>query len=228
LRSRTVLVIVTRQPGPVPGACIPSPILPSTRCLPSTHSAADRSALFAGFIGTTHLSDFSCPCIAGYGSSPSRRGPAAVPRHRSDVRSPRFRRDPFVRDGVFDHGRASAPRIAAPHMLPSASSTVSASAVLCLSRLNSPPHTIVVYASPRTSPPSTQHSLPGGRYPLPGPDLHRLDHASFLAHRRTTKRLLLPRVASPALPPIPNAPARQRWLRLRYLCNFRSTHPQGE
>src|SRR4029077_9674116 len=25
----------------------------------------------------------------------------------------------------------------------------------------------------------TQHSLPGGRYPLPGPDFHRLDRASF-------------------------------------------------
>jgi hypothetical protein len=25
----------------------------------------------------------------------------------------------------------------------------------------------------------TQHSLPGGRYPLPGPDFHLLDHASF-------------------------------------------------
>jgi hypothetical protein len=29
----------------------------------------------------------------------------------------------------------------------------------------------------------TQHSLPGGRYPLPGPDFHRLEHASFLAHQ---------------------------------------------
>jgi hypothetical protein len=48
--------------------------------------------------------------------------------HRSNVRSPRFRRDPFVRDVVFDHGRASAPRIAGPHMLPSTLLTVSASA----------------------------------------------------------------------------------------------------
>jgi hypothetical protein len=28
----------------------------------------------------------------------------------------------------------------------------------------------------RSLPCMTQHSLPGGRYPLPGPDLHRLDH----------------------------------------------------
>src|SRR3974390_155415 len=35
------------------------------------------------------------------------------------VRSPRFRRDPFVRDVAFDPGRATAPRMTAPHMLPS-------------------------------------------------------------------------------------------------------------
>jgi hypothetical protein len=36
-----------------------------------------------------------------------------------------------------------------------------------------------VYASPWSSPSTPQHSLPGGRYPLPGPDSHRLDRASF-------------------------------------------------
>ena len=100
---------------------------------------------------------------------------------RPDARSPRFRRDPFVRDGVSDHGRATAPRLTVPHMLPSATLTASASAGLLLSRLNSPPHTIAVYASPWSLPSKTQHSLPGGRYPLPGPDFHRLDLASFLA-----------------------------------------------
>ena len=95
------------------------------------------------------------------------------------MRSPRFRRLPFVRDGVFDHGRASAPRKTAPHMSPSALSTASASARLCLSRLNSPPRTIAVYASRRSSPSAPQHSLPSARYGLLGPDLHRLDTASF-------------------------------------------------
>jgi hypothetical protein len=103
-------------------------------------------------------------------------------RRWPNVGSPRFRRDPFVRDGVFDLGRASAPRITVPHMLPSATLKASASAILLLSRLNRPPCTIAVYASPWSSPPTTQHSLPGGRYPLPGPDIHRLDLASFLAH----------------------------------------------
>ena len=36
-----------------------------------------------------------------------------------------------------------------------------------------------MYASPWSSPSTPQHSLPGGRYPLPGPDFHRLEHASF-------------------------------------------------
>src|SRR5713101_2200244 len=106
----------------------------------------------------------------------------AAGRHWPSVGSPRFRRDPFVRDGVFDLGRASTPRVTVPHMLPSATLKASASAILLLSRLNSPPHTIAVYASPWSSPPTAQHSLPGGRYPLPGPVFHRLDHASLLAH----------------------------------------------
>src|SRR5712671_3781945 len=104
----------------------------------------------------------------------------------SNVRSPRFRRDPFVRDVVFDHGRASAPRITGPHMLPSTLLTVSASAISWFSRLNSTPHTITVYASQPPSPATTQHSLPGARYSLPGPDFHRQDHASScLAHKQS-------------------------------------------
>ncbi len=69
--------------------------------------------------------------------------------------------------------------IPAPHVSPSAVSTASASAIFALSRLNNPPHTIAVYASPRTSPPATQHSLPSRRYPLLGRDFHPLDHSSF-------------------------------------------------
>jgi hypothetical protein len=64
-------------------------------------------------------------------------------------------------------------------MLPSTLLTGSASAVLWLSRLNSTPHTIAVYASHPPSPATTQHSLPGARYGLPAPVSHRLDNASF-------------------------------------------------
>src|SRR5258708_4377629 len=103
----------------------------------------------------------------------------AAPGLWSGVRSPRFRRDPFVRDVLFDHGRASAPRIARPHILPSTLLTVSASAILWLSRLNRTPHTIAVYASQPPSPTTTQHSLPGARYGLPAPVFHRLGRASL-------------------------------------------------
>jgi hypothetical protein len=64
-------------------------------------------------------------------------------------------------------------------MLPSTLLTVSASAELWFSRLNSTPHTITVYASHPPSPATTQHSLPGARYGLPGPVSHRRDHASL-------------------------------------------------
>ena len=43
--------------------------------LRSTASAAGRPALFGGFVATMAESDFSCPCIIGFGSSPSRCGP---------------------------------------------------------------------------------------------------------------------------------------------------------
>src|SRR6059036_1787085 len=52
-----------------------------------------------------------------------------------------------------------------------------------LSWLNPTPHAIAVYASSPLSPVATQHSLPSGRYPLLGPDFHRLDRTSLrLAH----------------------------------------------
>ncbi len=51
--------------------------LPLVSTLRSTGSAADRSALFVGFIATMAESDFPRPCIIGSGSSPSRCGPPA-------------------------------------------------------------------------------------------------------------------------------------------------------
>ena len=48
------------------------PLVPA---LGSTGSAAFAPALFAGFTATMTGSDFSCPCIIGFGSSPSRCGP---------------------------------------------------------------------------------------------------------------------------------------------------------
>ena len=44
------------------------------------------------------------------------------------TRSPRFQRDPSIRDVALDPGRATVPRITAPHMLPSAVAKASAPA----------------------------------------------------------------------------------------------------
>src|ERR1041384_3714934 len=68
-------------------------------------------------------------------------------------------------------------------MLPSSEGKLSAPATYDLSWLNHTPHAIAVYASRPLSPVAPQHSLPSGRYPLLGPDLHRLDRTSLrLAH----------------------------------------------
>jgi len=68
---------------------------------PVDASAVGSFALFAGFIATMARSDFSRPCIIGYGSSPSRCGPPyshRTRRRRPDTRPPSFRYDPFARD----------------------------------------------------------------------------------------------------------------------------------
>src|SRR6516162_3961792 len=106
-------------------------------------------------------------------------GPGIALATAGGARSPRFRRDPFIRGVALDPGRAAVPCIAAPHMLPSAVATASAPATSRISWLNPTPQMITVYASSWSSPSPTQHSLPSRRYPLPGPDFHRLDRASF-------------------------------------------------
>jgi hypothetical protein len=76
---------VTREPGAESSACFASPHSPwSTPFAPPTplRLTPPRTApqwgatLFAGFTATMAGSDFSCPCIIGYGSSPSRCGPS--------------------------------------------------------------------------------------------------------------------------------------------------------
>src|SRR5208337_162338 len=179
------------------------PSLPSAAPLPSTPSAAAHHSLVRAlhryYERVRLLIRSLTDCPLGF---PPRPGIASATAGR--MRSPRFRRLPFVRDGVFDHGRASAPRKTAPHILPSAVSTDSASARLALSRLNSPPHTIAVYASRRSSPSAPQHSLPSARYGLLGPDLHRLDAASFAWRTDTGLQASLGSASSPPLAVVAN------------------------
>src|SRR3974390_1444455 len=146
--------------------------LPSSPALRSIDSAADTvsgSALFAGFLATMTGLDFPRPCSIGYASSPSRCGPSFSRNlGRREAGSPSFRREPFARDVALDPGRASAPRIAVPHMLPSSELiiTLSAPAISNLSWLNPTPHAIAVYASRPLSPVATQHSLPSRTLPF--------------------------------------------------------------
>ena len=155
-------------------------------CLPSLRPAAfpppSPPPISVGFVrcfnGTTQPSDSSSvPRQLRLLDFLSRPGIAQATA--GQTRSPRFQRDPSARDVASDPGRATVPRITAPHMLPSAVATASAPATSRISWLNPTPQTITVYASPWSSPSTTQHSLPGGRYPFPGPDFHRLDRASF-------------------------------------------------
>src|SRR6266480_1420912 len=117
------------------------PLVPA---LCSTNSAADRSALFAGFTATMAGSDFSCPCIIGYGSLPSQCGPS-------------LSRDADGQTRDLPASDAIRLKLLAPAMSD-------------LSWLNPTPHAIAVYASQPLSPVATQHSLPSGRYSLLGPD----------------------------------------------------------
>ena len=163
--------------GTAPGAC-GSTLAPSGRA-PSLHALRRRSSRpCSGASPVLRARPTPHPFPDGLPLGfPPRPGIARATAGR--MRSPRFRRDPFVREVALDPGRASAPRMTAPHRLPSTDINGSAPAKFSLSWLNPTPHTIAVYASPLPSPTDAQHSLAGGRYPLPAPDFHRLDRASF-------------------------------------------------
>ena len=102
---------------------------------------------------------------------------------------------------------------------------------IAISWLNPTPHTIVVYASPRSSPSTTQHSLPGGRYPLPGPDLHRLDRASFAWRTNDRLELALQIALGPCLiatdGPLSDA-AVANFTRARELCEQLGSPPEHQ
>ncbi len=117
LRSRTGPVQVTRCPGSVPGACFA--VRSSLDQVPSLHPLRRRSL---DLVHGLRRSDAPVRLLATVHhrfrliAFPMRT--ARISACRSVARPPRFRRVPFLRDVVFDHGRASAPRIAVPHMLP--------------------------------------------------------------------------------------------------------------
>src|SRR5512143_1813480 len=126
------------SPALCPGHASPRAFPPTGR-LPSTLSAPGLSAdVVRGFAGTMQPSDSSpLPSRLRFLSFPT--GPGIAVATAGGMRSPRFRRIPFRSDLVSDSGGASAPRVTAPHMLPSALWSASASATLSFSELNTDP-----------------------------------------------------------------------------------------
>ena len=151
------------------------PAFPLVPALGSTGSAADRSALFVGFTATMAESDFPCPCVIGYGSSPSRCGPGRHMRRWPDAGSPSFRRDPFARDVAPRPRRDdNASHNGIAHVAFDHENSLR-SRDLIISWLTPTPHATAVYASCSALPPP--HATLASRRPataLPGPDLHRL------------------------------------------------------
>ena len=105
------------------------PVFSSAPPLRSTDSGLGRLTPFAGFTATMEGSDFSPPCIIGFGSSPSRCGPKfSWPEARSPGSRARSLRTCW---GLRPRRAVQALALARPAMLPSAQSTASASRVGC-------------------------------------------------------------------------------------------------
>ena len=173
---------------PVPALCPGHALalaLASTGRLPSTLSVTTLSAgVVRGFIGTMRPSDFSC--------LPDRRRSFELPDPARDrqggcgrqetsqvpTRSLTARTDLKLRrsDGPSHDGPA--------HVACGGSQRLGLRDFDVFEAQYSP-RRLAVYASRPPSPTTPQHSLPGGRYSLPGPDFHRLDRASFAWRTQT-------------------------------------------
>src|SRR5262244_3340442 len=98
---------------------------PLAPALCSTNSAASEtpclawalaSALFIGFPPRIAGSDFSRSCIVGYGSSPSRRGPAALDRAVDALPVPRDKERLHMPGSLTTPGRTAARAVAPVHI----------------------------------------------------------------------------------------------------------------
>ena len=152
---------------------------PLAPALGSTGSAADGSALFAGFPATMAGSDFPPPCIIGYDSSPSRCGP------ESSIASGQTRDLPASGALLLHVMCSSTPAgwqrlaLSALHMLRSTFETASApAAYIFRGSIRHPTQSLCMLRGRRCRR-LTQHLLPGALLGLPGPVFHRLDCTSF-------------------------------------------------
>ena len=94
-----------------------SPTFPLVSALGSTHSAADRSALFVGFPATMAEFRLLAPVHHRLRLLTFRCGPSLSLDTDGQSRDPSFRRDPFARDVLLDPGGTAMPRMTALHML---------------------------------------------------------------------------------------------------------------
>src|SRR5262245_59029733 len=109
---------------------------------------------------------------------PSRCGPDAELLW-PNAGSPKFRRDPFARDLLFDPGRRAWPRLAALSMLRSTLCTVSAPATYPLRVSITHPTQPLCTLRGRRRRRLTQHSLPGCLLSITWVGLSPTDRASF-------------------------------------------------
>src|SRR5215467_10330054 len=138
------------------------PLVPA---LGSTSSAADRSALFASFAATTAGSDFPRSFIIGFRFSL----PDADQERLlwPNAGSPKFRHDPFVRDVLYDPGRAGMASLSGHVRVAFDQLHGLRSCDVPITGLNHTPHATAVYASWPASP--SAHAtlasrLPAGHY----------------------------------------------------------------
>jgi hypothetical protein len=109
--------------------------------------------------------------------------------------SPKFRRDPFARDLLFDPGRRAWPRLAALSMLRSTLCTVSAPATYPLRGSITHPTQPLCTLRGRRRRRLTQHSLPGCLLSITWVGLSPTDRASFAWRlRRVGPRRDIPQV----------------------------------
>jgi hypothetical protein len=126
------------------------PVFSSVPSLGSTNSGSGRPSPFAGFPATMEGSDFSSPCITGFGSSPSRCGPDFIdPGRRRDLPVPA--QGAYAHAGVYDRAGPASARAGAPgHVAFHSMHSVGVPEVL-FSRFNTQPMRTPVNASPKPS-----------------------------------------------------------------------------
>ena len=149
------------------------PHSPSSACRPTLFEAS--SVLYSRPTPPTFRS--------GFGSSPSRTDPGPPRRLRAAGGLPGS-------DTILDGSNwtPAEPSQNGPAHVACGSSQCLGLHDIEFFRAQYNPRRLAVYASRPSSPTTPQHSLPGGRYPLPEPDFHRLDRASFAWRTRTNSQ----------------------------------------